>query len=199
MVSTRKGTLTNPHPTRRHIQHTVLEERQREDPLKDTTSCMSLISHQLRLGKRLDSRMMLSRDRLECHNLRGQASRDSEWYPLPAIVAPTEIPTVHTNHAFIAQIASVVMKAMPSTPTLTVPISLAVWTALVVTTSTDNVITLVQIVKSIWELRCEPYSKELYAEIMGRWLRTIENIIDYIHVVEDIQVNYATHLLLDIV
>jgi len=58
--------------------------------------------------------------------LRGQASRDSEWYPLTAIVAPTKIPTVHTNHAFIAQIVSVVMKAMPRTPTLTVQISLAV-------------------------------------------------------------------------
>jgi hypothetical protein len=60
-----------PPPTRRHIQHTDLEERQKEDALKDTTSCMPLISHQLRLGKFLDSKMMLSRDRLECHKFEG--------------------------------------------------------------------------------------------------------------------------------
>ena len=42
------------------------------------------------------------------------------------------------------------------------------------------------------ELSYKPYSGKPYAKIVGTWLRMVENIIDHIHITEDIRVNYAT-------
>jgi len=77
----------------------------------------------------------------------------------------------------------------------TIPIALAVQVALVPTKKADSVVTLVRIVKSMRELGCEPFLGKPDAEIMGRWLRTIKDTLDQMHVTEDLRVNYATHLL----
>ena len=46
------------------------------------------------------------------------------------------------------------------------------------TIKADSVVTLVRIVKSMRELGCKPFLGEPDAEIVGRWLCTIENTLD---------------------
>jgi hypothetical protein len=64
-------------------------------------------------------------------------------------------------------------------------------------TPLDNVVTLVWVAKSMRELGCDSFSGEPDVEIAGRWLRTVENIMEQIQVTEDLLVNCATHLLSD--
>jgi phage gp46-like protein len=59
------------------------------------------------------------------------------------------------------------------------------------------VVTLVRAVKSMRELGCDSFSGEPDAEIAGRWLRTVEDIMEQIRVTEDLRVNCVTHLLSD--
>ena len=58
-------------------------------------------------------------------------------------------------------------------------------------------VTLVWVVKSMWEFGCDSFSGEPDAEIAGRWLRTTADIMEQIQLIEDLRVNYATHLLSD--
>jgi len=59
----------------------------------------------------------------------------------------------------------------------------------------DNVVTLVRVVNSMRELECDSFLGEPDAEIAGRWLRTVEDIMEQIQVTEDFRVNCVTHLL----
>jgi hypothetical protein len=51
-------------------------------------------------------------------------------------------------------------------------------------TQIDNVVALVWIVKNMRELRCEPLLGELDAEIADKWLHTIEDTLNQMHVTE---------------
>ena len=62
------------------------------------------------------------------------------------------------------------------------------------TKGVDNVVTLVWIVKSMRELGCERFLGEPDAEIVGRWLRTIEDTQDQMQVTESLRVNCVAYL-----
>jgi len=70
------------------------------------------------------------------------------------------------------------IEAMPSALAPTISIAPAVQAALMVT--------LVQIVKIMRELGCEPFLGKLEAEIAGKWLHTIEDTLDQMHVIKDL-------------
>ena len=91
---------------------------------------------------------------------------------------PATMPTLHADPALIAQIVRAVIEAMPGASTPTAPVTPAVQTIPVVAAPVDSVVTLVQTVKSMRELGCEPFLGEPDAEIAGRWLRTIEDTLD---------------------
>lgn len=87
------------------------------------------------------------------------------------------------------------MEAMPNAPASTALVGPTVQIALMVTTPTDSMDTLLRIVKSIKELGCEPVLGEPNAEIISRWLRTVEDILDQMQVAEGLQVNCVVYLL----
>lgn len=62
---------------------------------------------------------------------------------VPPHVAPTRAPTLFTNPTFLAQLVKAIVDTINSTSALVAP---------VVTVPTDNVVTLVRIVKSIREM-----------------------------------------------
>jgi hypothetical protein len=63
--------------------------------------------------------------------------------------------------------------------------------------TTDNVVPLVRLVKSIKEMGYEPYMREEDAEIAGRWIRKVEKTMIQISIPEGLKVNCATQLLSD--
>jgi len=89
------------------------------------------------------------------------------------------------------------METMPQLPVPTPPVAPATQIPQVALIPVDNVVTLVRVVKSIRELGCDSFSGEPDAKITGRWLRTVEDIMEQIRVTEDLRVNFTTHLLSD--
>jgi len=172
------------------------EERQGEDPLEDTASHMPLEPQQSRLGESTGLIRDTDLRQTEGLQLEGLDQQRQEVVPLvmaPATTpAPAAVPTLHVNPLFIAQIVRAGIEAMLGASALTIPIALAVQAA-----KADNVVTLVQIVKSMRELGCEPFLGEPDPEIAGRWLHTIEDTLDQIQVTEGLRVNCAAHLLFD--
>ena len=63
--------------------------------------------------------------------------------------------------------------------------------------TTDNVVPLVRLVKSMREMGCEPYTGEQDAEIAGRWIRKVEKTMIQISIPEGLRVNCAAQLLSD--
>jgi hypothetical protein len=62
-------------------------------------------------------------------------------------------------------------------------------------TTTNDVVHLVCLVKSMREMGCEPYSGEQDAEVVGRWIRKVEKTMIQIKIPHDPQVDCATQLL----
>jgi hypothetical protein len=62
-----------------------------------------------------------------------------------------------------------------STPTTLV--ALAVPSDLVITEPTNNVVILVQIVKSKREMGCDPFLGDQEVKIVGKWIRKIEKTL----------------------
>ena len=191
MVRTRKGTMIGEG----------FEERQGEDPLEDTASHMPLEPQQSRLGE--STGLIRDTDLRQTEGLQLEGSDQQRQEVVPPVMAPTTtpapaaVPTLHVDPSFIAQIVRAVIEAMPGASAPTIPIAPAVQTAPAAMTKADNVVTLVRIVKSMRELRCEPFLGELDAEIAGRWLRTIEDTLDQMQVTEGLRVNCAAYLLSD--
>ena len=103
----------------------------------------------------------------------------------------------------IAQIVRVVIASMPNIVALIALIAPAVsipLTTLIVPTAidSDSVIALVRTVKSMRELRCEPFLGEHDVEIASRWMRRVENTMTQMKVSKDWRGNCAIQLLMDI-
>jgi hypothetical protein len=124
------------------------------------------------------------------------APHPREVPPLTTAV-PVTTPAPYSDPVFIAQIVRAIIKTMPQLPVPTPPVAPATQIPQVAPTPVDNVVTLVRVVKSMRELGCDSFSGEPDAEIAGRWLRTIEDVMEQIRVTEDLRVNCATHLLSD--
>jgi hypothetical protein len=89
------------------------------------------------------------------------------------------------------------MEGMAGSATQKTPTTQMPQAAPMTSTTTDNVVLLVRLVKSMREMGCEPYMREQDAEIAGRWIRKVEKTMIQISIPEGLRVNYATQLLSD--
>jgi len=78
---------------------------------------------------------------------------------------------------FIAWIVREVMENIGNAHTPTTLVALAVPLALVITEPTDNVVILVQIVRSKREMGCDPFLGDQEVKIIGKWIRKIEKTL----------------------
>jgi len=86
----------------------------------------------------------------------------------------------YTDPLLIAQIVRVMMEVMPHMPIPAPPVAPAMQVPPVAPAPMDNVVTLVRLVKSMRELGCKSFAGELDAVIVGRWLHTVEDIMEQI-------------------
>ena len=98
----------------------------------------------------------------------------------PAPPMATPIPFI--DPAFLAQVVRSVIESMSGT---IAPVAPAPPTAPVTPVSLDNIVVLVRTVKNMRELGCEAFLGEQDVEIIGRWLRKVENVMTQMRVPED--------------
>jgi hypothetical protein len=84
------------------------------------------------------------------------------------------VPPQYIDVGLLVQIVKAVMKGMAGSMTQTTPATQIPQTAPVNGATTDNMVLLVRLVKSMREMGCEPYMGEQDAEIVGRWIRKVE-------------------------
>jgi hypothetical protein len=87
--------------------------------------------------------------------------------------------------------------ANAATPMLAPPPAPIIPTILEAAITTNDVVHLVHLVKSMREMSCEPYSGEQDAEVAGRWIRKVEKTMIQIKIPHDLWVDCATQLLSD--
>ena len=87
--------------------------------------------------------------------------------------------------------------ANAATPMLAPPLAPIIPTISEAATTTNDMVQLVRLVKSMREMGCEPFSGEQNAKVMRRWLRKVEKTMIQIKIPHDLQVDCATQLLSD--
>jgi hypothetical protein len=99
----------------------------------------------------------------------------------------------------LAQIVKAIMEGMANaaTPMPAPPPAPIIPTVSEAATTTNDVVHLVCLVKSMREMGCEPYSGEQNAEVEGRWIRKVEKTMIQIKIPYDLRVDCATQLLSD--
>jgi hypothetical protein len=107
------------------------------------------------------------------------------------------VPPQYIDVGLLVQIVKAVMKGMAGSMTQTTPATQIPQTAPVNGATTDNMVLLVRLVKSMREMGCEPYMGEHDAEIVERWIRKVEKTMTQINMPEGLRVNCATQLLSD--
>ena len=97
----------------------------------------------------------------------------------------------------LAHLVKAVMEGMANvaTPMPAPPPAPIIPTISEAATTTNDVVQLVRLVKSMREMGCEPYSGEHNAEVAGRWIRKVEKTMVQIKIPHDLRVDYATQLL----
>jgi hypothetical protein len=89
------------------------------------------------------------------------------------------------------------MEGLASSTTQTIPATQVPQATPGIIVTTDSMVLLVRLVKSMRELGCKPYIKEQDAKIVGRWIRKVEKTMIQINIPEGLQVYCATQLLSD--
>lgn len=110
---------------------------------------------------------------------------------------PTGLPPQSVDPGLLAQIVKAVMEGMAGATTRTISTTQIPQVAPIPSTTTDKVVPLVRLVKSMREMTCEPFLGEHDAEIAGRWIRKVEKTMTQISIPESSKVNCATQLLSD--
>ena len=134
------------------VQSMDSKEVQGQDPRENTTSHVLSISIQLRQVKLFG----LLDDTTSRQTGVSQPNRldHQRQAIMPPPMAPIRASSSFTDPTFLAQLVKAVVDAMNSASTPTTP---AMLINLVVMIPTDNVVILVRIVKSMREMRCEPF------------------------------------------
>jgi hypothetical protein len=84
------------------------------------------------------------------------------------------VPPQYVDAGLLIQIVKAVMEGMVGSATQTTPTIQMPQTAPMTSTTMDNVVLLVRLVKSMREMGCEPYMGEQDVEVAGRWIRKVE-------------------------
>jgi hypothetical protein len=147
MVCPRHGARTDSTLVWRRVQVMDSEEVQGKDPLADTSSYVPSTS----IWSRQKKSFGLQDDTIfrQAWVLQLERSYHQRQVIVPPHVAPTRALTLFTNPTFLAQLVKAIVDTINSTSALIAPV------APVVTVPTDNMVTVVWIVKSIREMRCD--------------------------------------------
>jgi len=115
----------------------------------------------------------------------------------PPQTTPAGPSVSNVDSMLLAQLIKAVMEGMANvaTPMLAPPHAPIIPTVSEAATTTNDVVQLVRLVKSMREMSCEPYSGEHNAEVAGRWIRKVEKTMIQIKIPHDLRVDCATQLL----
>jgi hypothetical protein len=102
------------------------------------------------------------------------------------------VPPPYNDPRLLVQIVKVVMECMAGFTAQRTPITQVTRSTLGIVATTDNVVLLVRLVKSMREMGCQPYIGEQDAERAGRWIKKVEKTMIHINIPKDLQVNYTT-------
>jgi hypothetical protein len=87
---------------------------------------------------------------------------------------PTSVPLQYINARLLVQIVKAVMKGMASSTTQKIPATQIAQAAPMNGTTTNVMVLLVRLVKSMREIGCEPYMGEQDVEIARKWIGKVE-------------------------
>jgi hypothetical protein len=115
----------------------------------------------------------------------------------PPQTTPAGLSVSYVDPMLLAQLVKAIMEGMANAAT---PMQAPSPAPIIPTISeaaptTNDVVHLVRLVKSIREMGCEPYSGEQNAEVAGRWIRKVEKTMIQIKIPHDLRVDCATQLL----
>jgi len=118
---------------------------------------------------------------------------------VPPQTTPTGPSVSYVDSMLLAQIVKAIMEGMANaaTPIPAPPPTPIIPTISEVATTTNDVVHLVRLVKSMREMGCEPYSGEQNAEVARRWIRKVEKTMIQIKIPHDLRVDCANQLLSD--
>jgi len=114
---------------------------------------------------------------------------------MPPSVAPIRAPTLYVDPNLITWIIRAMVGTMTNASTFTTLVSPIVLVAPVVMTSKNNMVALVQIMKSLRQMGYKPFLGDQDAEITGRWIKKEEKTLVWIMVLDELRVDHATQLL----
>jgi hypothetical protein len=197
MVRTRQEIRTDLSSAGRGNRDIDFFEGQEESPLKDTTSHSPVVStqagHEESTGPQVRQVPRQTRD----VRLTVSAPRERVEEPHQTTLARPSISYV--DPMLLAQLVKIVMESMANaaTPMPAPPLTPIIQNISEADTTTNDVVHLVRLVKSMREMGCEPYSGEQDAEVAGRWIRKVEKTMIQINIPHDLRVDFATQLLLD--
>jgi hypothetical protein len=115
----------------------------------------------------------------------------------PPQTTPAGLSVSYVDPMLLAQLVKAIMEGMANaaTPMQAPPPAPIIPTISEAAPTTNDVVHLVRLVKSIREMGCEPYSGEQNAEVAGRWIRKVEKTMIQIKIPHDLRVDCATQLL----
>ena len=182
MVRTRQGARTDPSPVRGSDQSLHYESDPDWDPMADTSSHV----HATSVYSKRDESVRL-RDDSVSHQVGVSISKVSDRQGgdhVPPLVAPTTVSNPFLDPAFMDHLVRAVVARMAAGASGTAPRS-------------GGVVTIVQWVKGMREMGCMTYCGEEDAEVVGHWLREVERVISQMQVLEELQVECVTQLLIE--
>jgi len=168
---------------------------QDEDPLDDTTSHAPVIPPETLQGEA--AVVGGGRRPNQIEEVPPVAAEQQERSEAQPSTISTSVPPQYVDARLLIHIVKAMMKGMAGSATQTTPAMQIPQAAPATGTTTDNVVLLVQLVKSMREMGCEPYMGEQDAEMARRWIRKVEKTMIQIRIPKDLKVNCATQLLSD--
>jgi len=195
MVHTRQGMQTEPPSIEGRNRGWNAQDWQVEDPLDDTVSHTLVRASESMWGKKHRSwRRWVPNWTEKVPPTRAEQQERTKAHPL---TIPTGVPSPYTDLGLLVQIVKAVMEGMVGSTTQATPVTQIPWTTPGIVATTDNVVLLIWLVKSMSEMGYESYIGKKDAEIAGRWIKKVEKTMIQINILENLQVNCVTQLLSD--
>jgi len=169
MVRTRQEIRTDLSSAGRGNRDVDFSEGQEESPLEDTASHALVVSTQV--GHEELTGPQIRQAPRQTGDVQPTMSAPRKQVEVPSQTTPTGPSVSYVDSMLLAQIVKAIMEGMANaaTPMPASPPAPIIPTVLEAATTTNDVVHLVCLVKSMREMGCEPYSGEQNAEVAGRW------------------------------
>jgi len=197
MVRTRQEIRTYLTSAGRGNRDIDFSEGQEESPLEDIASHALVVSTQA--GHEESSGPQIRQAPMQTGDVRPTMLAPRERVEEPPQTTPAGPSVSYVDPMLLAQLVKAVMEGMANaaTPMPAPPPAPIIPTISEAATTTNDVVHLVRLVKSMREMGCEPYLGEQDAEVAGRWIRKVEKTMIQIKIPHDLRVDCATQLLSD--